>query len=381
MGLARQEEEKNFESEEHEIVDLAPFMAEFDDQRQNPPGKDRYISACYAAVLGRLESDDVFQRLFKDVVASRDHVTPSHLVNLTLRAIQYLELYEFRRQTYPGDFATAERWDEELGVITSQPEMRTLLRDLLASKDTTTTIYQRYAGLKSVLNLALPNRDLIVADFGCGGNLGLPGLELGVDFEAVADETPGRAVAESLLVPSRIVRGLAVDKEDPRDPQAIKWRHACSFYPSELHKMGDLLDLEKRVNDGSTIGFLQGDLLELEVNHKNGTLPRDAFDAVFISTLLYQMNPEQQEKVLLSARKSAKVDGFVVAQDFARINPNEPRSLSFGESWFRDPFSYRTFIAGADTNWEMREFLQWQNGRCTRVRPGDNFDEVLKNIK
>src|SRR5258706_9136232 len=96
-----------------------------------------------------------------------------------------------------------------------------------------------------------------------------------------------------------------------------------------------------------------------------------------MSTFMYQLE-HYQAKIMETARKILKPDGVVVIQDFAQKNL-DPSRLDFQGSWFNTPYTYRTFVYGAVTDWKMMEALQWKNGRCTEVRAGQDFGKIFQS--
>jgi hypothetical protein len=77
--------------------------------------------------------------------------------------------------------------------------------------------------------------------------------------------------------------------------------------------------------------------------------------------------------VLENAKRVLADRGVLVIQDFARPDVQDPRKLDHQVSWFGQPYSYRTFVTGARTDWQMREVLRWENGRCRSVAAGADF--------
>ena len=127
--------------------------------------------------------------------------------------------------------------------------------------------------------------------------------------------------------------------------------------------------LENRLAASHQVRFLESDLLALPVGTPD--LPIHKFDAVVMNTVCYQM-PQAQENVQ-AAEGLLKPHGLFIIQDFARKDPANPTRLNFGVNCHQQPFSYRTFAIGAPTNGEMKELLQWNDGRCQAVRPGEDY--------
>jgi hypothetical protein len=348
------------------------YLSEFKKQSVNPPGKDPVIAACYQALVALSENKKVKTFLY-DILEKRAF-TPSHFVNLLFRAVQYLEIYHLKNDRYPHDHTSSDVWKRDLKALVSKH--RDSFEDILLNRDTTTTIYQRYAGAKIVLNAFFKNKKIKVADFGCGGNYGLPGLVKNHEFDDLEDRTSGKRVASLLAHPLKITDGTAIDKEDPREAASKAWLLACSFYPQELAKSARILILEAELKDVKKIAFVKENVLEF--NSHNKSLQPATFDAVIMSTFLYQLNTEEQKLAIKQARKLLHRHGIIIIQDFASKNRRAADMLLMKNSWFSKPFLYRTFVVGNKTGWRMKEVLRWSNGRCRVVKAGSDFYDIIK---
>jgi len=298
------------------------LWAEFAHQAEFPPGGDEVIGACYRAVERMGKRNKGFARRLELVAGDRDMPT-KHLVNLFFRAVQYMRFFEREEVDYPERFFDSREWEKELRLMMNG-KMGESFFGILSQRDTGTTVYQRYAGPKAVLSALWPNRKLTLTDLGCGGNHGLPGLIAGERFKPVVDHTPETAVTKWIEKPIGFRLGLGVDKYDPYDPEMINWRIACSFYPSELAEMNEFLEFEKRVRKKGKEMFVLGDIMSLM---SDGLTVRK-YDAVILSTVLYQMSETERAAVLDGAVGLLKTDGVEIAQDFARKG-EEGKSLVF----------------------------------------------------
>lgn len=355
-------------------INIVEYNSAFSVEADNPPGGDKCMGAFYAALSDLSTNDGQTQELLRNTLEKR-RLTPQHLTNLIFRVFQYVELFEKRNPDYPTNHTKPEQWKKEIPQLLA--ENGPLIKDFLLTKDTTTTIYQRYAGTQATLNLVFPNQGVRVADFGCGGNYGLPGITNNIPFNPTDDETPNQAVTQLLKRPTQIDEGLAIDKIDPQDIRQKEWRIACSFYPQELSQIANVVVLENTMRDVKSVRFLQADLLDLKINHANGNLPQAYFDAVAINTVGYQLSEAEREKVLDIAAKSIMPTGVIIVQDFAELDMTDPKRLNFTRNWFRTPFSYRTFVRKGDDP-KFQEFLQWSDGRCRRVRAGKDFQQLME---
>jgi hypothetical protein len=364
-------------------------VGEFTKLAEKPMAGDQKMGAFYTAVVDLAQNNTQFNSLIK-TAAERD-TTADHMANLLLRGVQYIEIFKNNRRDYDESFTEPAAWKNLLmganGVVTNHGEQ---LQDILATRETTTTKYPRYAGVKAALNALFPNQDVKVADFGCGANYGLQGLRGDIPFSPVetdtdndgGTETGHRAKKITSLISERVslAEGFAVDKTDPSGQDERNWRIACSFYPSELslNNLRDLKTLEDTIAgiDQAGMRFLQGNLLELQTNHADGTLPEEHFDAVIMSTILYQMTSDEQVKMIETAKKSLNPNGVIILQDFAAKSTDKDHQVGLDIKGLNpEPYSYRTFVMAKDET-EWREFLKWKNGRCRQVQSGEDFDRV-----
>ena len=184
------------------------------------------MGACYGAVVDALGQGQEVDRLVTDVLSQRD-ITPKHFVNLFYRGVQYVELFERKNAAYPFAYQNREAWQEELTDILDQDGAA--LKEVLLHKSTTSSIYQRYAGSHAVLSALFPQQPLTIADFGCGGNYGLRGMEIQEPFKPFVDQTGGGMVKQLTEQPINVAEGVAVDWQNPYDPDVTAWRLACSF--------------------------------------------------------------------------------------------------------------------------------------------------------
>lgn len=352
-----------------EIIPDQGLLNELIDQAHNPPGQDPVLGAFYAATIRAIDTQKPFGKLVTGVKTNRPDITDKHFVNLLFRTFQF-QRFQTGNLNY-RIMDDIEWWSLELDRIANTPEEELIFKDTLRQKTTTTTIYQRYAGPHAVLAYLLNGNSVTITDLGCGGNYGLRGMELREPFKPVTDQTPGRDVTKFLAQPINLLSGLAVDKEDPDDEEVRRWRLACNFYPKELDGIKTLQDFEQRIRGSRRIKFMQGDLLRMDFN------PKHQSSAIILSTMLYQLQRQDQVRLLGKVRDWLEKDGILIVQDFAEKDSNNPTHLDFSESWFGRGFSYRTFIASEKTGWIFQEALQWDNGRCTSVRAGQDFEYVF----
>lgn len=349
---------------------LNNYLEEIKNQSIHPPGNDIVIQSFYQAFLDEIQNTSIAQ-YFADIIKSREF-TPSHFANILFRSVQYIELYCRGENNYPEGFDNTKIWKSELdSIFETQSE---LLRELLLSKDTTTTIYQRYAGSKMLLNAIFPNKPLAVADLGCGGNYGLPGLIKNRTFEKIIDHTNNQQASQLLEKKTNIISALAIDKENPYKNEAKQWRFSCSFYPHEFQKKTEMIMSE--LEESETI-FTRIDLTKAENDPASMGISLNSFDAVIMSTFLYQLKESQIDIVMNFAKKIINNEGIIIIQDFAEKSESNPEKVNLITNWFSIPYPYRTFITGSLTGGLVKEVLLWNNGRCKEVSAGEDFEFIF----
>lgn len=348
------------------------FKTRIHELAENPQAGDQMMGAFYKGLSDLIATDFTAAAFFNEAMAAkadRNDLTVTHFANLSLRAFQAIHL---ERDGYPYGTDSA-KWGEALQHTLAEAVDKDRLREYLVNRDTNTTLYERYAGPKAMLSAFLPPNEfgINVADFGCGGNFGLPGIAIGEQFTSFVDHTPDTTLARFMAKTLVFQNAVAVDQNDPYDPEMIAWRRACSVYPQEVGKLPAIIQFEEKLAEQKYGGvkFIQADLRDLDGQYiDHGTL-----DAVIMSTMCYQLTPEDQASLLESTKALLKPTGIIVVQDFAKISEENPHLLDTNVSW-STPFSYRTFVSSAETSWRMKEILQWKTGRCAEVRAGQDFD-------
>lgn len=361
---------------------LQKVVREFKDQSIKPPGNDQVIAACYLATVDLIKHNPSFADFLIKLIRKRLDLTASHFVNLYFRALQYIKLFTNNPasktinlktlRTYLDKSHLKSGWLRDLKKLLSDQKTKDELTELLLTKDTSTTKYQRYVSLYALTNWFFPKQSVTVADFGCGGNYGLKGLELNEKFDKVEDHTSRKLFTALLKERIRLKWGLGVDKEDPDSQSSHNWRLACSFYPKELNKINSVLQFEKRISESKKIDFFKANLITAKIKKVL------KFDIVIISTLLYQISSRKNQQLIVNKAKNClKRNGILIVQDFIVVDKN--RNLDFTQSWFNRPYSYKTLIASSETNWRFLEIFRWENGRCLKVKDGQDLKLLLNN--
>lgn len=345
----------------------------FTRQTKDPPGLDPCIGSCYESLLNLMGENMAVRQYLQDIYEKRPF-TPGHFISLVFRSIQYIELFVKEDHTY-RTFTKSVDWDATLDDLLNS-ERKNQFRELMLTKDTVTTKYQRYAGPRAILSALWPqDQPVNVADFGCGSNYGLRGIEQDEPFEKIDDGTPGKKLTELLSTPLTISRGLAIDKENPDDPKAQAWSLACSFYPKELGQVEYPHHFKRRLRESGNVTFLQADLTAPSTEK----IPQNYFHAVIISTLLYQHPPEVRLSIIEKARQALRDDGIIIIQDFAFKDPSSPDGLSFMEPGTNN-YCYRTFVSRPPQQDNLLEVFQWSDGRCTTVRAGSDYSRIFDQL-
>lgn len=345
------------------------LLSELIDQSHNPPGGDPVLGNFYGTIIEMVESNSKIADILMKVKSKRPDITYKHLVNLVFRAYQAIKFKQ-------GDFSyrlfiSFSQWHKELISLYSDNKLKANFEKLLLKQSTTTTIYQRYAGVYVIISHFWQNRPVALTDLGCGGNYGLRGIELREPFKGIYDLTPKKIVTKLLSSKLNLRNGLSLDKENPDDPKVKEWRLACSFYPNELGNLKSVEQFEERIGKSKKVRFLQADLLTTR------KLPKKSMNAVILSMILYQLTLPQQILLIEKAKKLLKKNGIIIVQDYAAKSISNPHHLDFNESWFGRSFSFRTFILGKRTDGKFLEIFQWNNGRCNMVKAGQDFDLIF----
>lgn len=345
------------------------FLSIVSDQSVNPPGNDRVLGLFYQALGRAISHPTDFGQMILDVQDNRPNITPDHLANLSYRATQF-SLFRENNLDHQN-FSSTEQWHDVFEEIEQNPMRLATVNNLLLNRSTSSTIYQRCIGPYAVISRVHNGNPITVADLGCGGNYFLTGIDIKEPFQPIIDYTPNATVSRYADHKINLARGLAFDQEDPCDPEVKEWRMACGFYPSELNRVPELQEFEKRISASRNVRFMKANLL-VDCDR----LPKHVADIAVMSTVLYQHNDEERAKLIKAAKSTLKTpDSFLIVQDFALRDDAAKSGLNFDTSW-GSPFSYRTFLTRRDDQ-EFLEVLQWNNGRCTAVRPGQDYAKIF----
>lgn len=349
------------------------LIAELKDHIKNPPGGDLSLTLFYSAMHDLYLKNKNVTSLIHRIKKKRKNLTDKHLTNLLFRAYQYLK-FETGDLTYKS-FLTTKEWILDICLVISDSKSRRIFERILVKKSTQTTIYQRYIGPHAIIVRLFGAEAVNVADFGCGGNFGLRGIEIFESFKPIVDLTPNAVIKNLFSQKINLHEGLAVDKENPDNHYVKKWRMACSFYPIELDTLEEVNLFETRIRKSIKVKFLKANLLTLN------EIPGNKFDVIILSMILYELTTQAQAVLINKAKQFLKDDGVIIVQDFAEKSKDYPKLLSYNVSWFGRDFGFRTFITSKKMDWKFKEILKWNNGRCSIVKPGVDFKLLFKDPK
>ena len=349
-----------------------PVYETIKQQRDNPPSGDPYIGSFYAAFIEHLEAGHTGAIELLQGVNSIRKLTPALHTNLLFRAFQATLI---NSSGYPEVYDTPEAWSGIMDSYFDDPSAFNLLFETLANKTTTTTVFQRYAGERAVMAYISRGKSVKVADLACGGNYGLPGISLGLEFSNIKDDTPTQFITDYINRPLNISEALAIDMNNPYEPSEVAWRHSCGIYPSELLRGGldELLELEQILSTDSLTKFHEANILDADSIHR---LLGGNCDFILLNTMLYQLSEENQLRAIQIAKKALSPTGWLLVQDFAQKRTDDSSKLDFQVNWGVKG-NYRLFGLRPDDN-AIYELIRWNNSRCKQAEAGIDLMTVLE---
>jgi hypothetical protein len=384
------------------------MYAVIDSQTDRPTGGDE-VFRNFAIVTKELINNEAFKTAegssvaesFIGMLAVRGFTTPTHAWALVQRS--YQERYIDRRQEtgYPSAFEDIDVTRRRIRQLFNSHEDNEIFSNNFITKDVGSNIPQRAAGLKLTLldlrreRLHHPPR---VVDFGSSMNLILKKIQLGQQFDTVEvlgrytkkdyDETDASRVtaANTNLINTLLEQGLELGRSVGGDLVSIvdeevrRFIKSCSFYPGELTNEARIEEYEQleAATNVPGVEFRQANFLKNGVLDEFKTDDEKPFDAAFISTMLYQHNLTEINRIIDVAKKHAR---FIIVQDFAsRGTYDVPEHISYRKMRLRNvgtlqlhgdiakPYGYQTLLLDSENEkigWETK--FKWLNGRCRRV--------------
>jgi hypothetical protein len=375
-------------------------------QIERPPQADPYIRAYALSVQSTLEFDGPIKEFICETLERWPDLEGSYLVNKMRSALQdHLYFPEARPGAeneplrhriivqqhgralrYPHDYSSPEAWSMAFEAVLSDPDVfGEFLMDVW-TRALASNVSERYKALKALGTLARGAGridTLKFFDVGPSQHAGANHIASGLPFERVtvfkpntnqALNIPGTQLfAHAMNVNLPVEIAMGVDMYYPIESRS--WARSCSHYPSELLDKDRVALYDTLImQDQPNVLFYKADFTEFDheafARHERAEGRADQkYDIVNFSTVLYQSTPEEREKMLGHATRIAQE--FIVMQDFAAIDPNDPSKLIFRTNWQDDPFPYRTFVMDMREDPPIwHEIFRWRDGRCREMVMG-----------
>lgn len=387
---------------------LTLFVQELRAQHRRPPGGDRVIRGLCGAAVGLLEEEAAadrrpFTALVKDFITWREALTPSDQVGIFRSVAQnheYVRAAEngFPEEGFPHGWEDEARCRQTLLEIVDTMDNMTDMKEAgrlgyhFAVSRASTTIWGRerqmewlgqLLGLQSVL------------DVGCGAMLGTKWLAMKNEFqERFGPETvrivhkvrqvnkAGQPVVSMETEPVlqqgcdallkrhshwEVVRGC--DKQDFSDRIIRDWSLSSMQPENELGNPEVMARVRYLAEtDSPKAGFAVGDFTSPEgMRDFDEQFKGEKYDAVFMSTVLYQLPPKGRAAMLRMARRYLSPEGIIVVQDFAHVKLGQ---LAIYSEWHK-PYRYRTYVYMPKyPKLGMQEVFLSYDSRCKTVQVG-----------
>ncbi len=357
---------------------------------EHAPNNDERIAAFCRAAGKLLRKNDEYLDLIDDTLTyhatENGGITPSHAVNLMLRAPQKQLLKKHEEKNYPKAYTDDKLWYKDLSEMVNNPDTwAELFIDM--RRNVSSNVSERYKAFKAIF-LVLQERfnQPRVLDIGSSQNQGLKKLGLNLPFEPVnviepildhsergyhlgTHEEAEEQLNQLLQTPLQLGPSSGVDFFTPDDPMNRDWAKACSFYPSELLDDNKLAkyDAIDQIDDVPNVDFIASDIFELEPKEVIEKY-EEPFDVITVCTMMYQLSKEERIELKSKLREFTKEDGLIIYQDFVAKDAKSPAELYFYKHWFGKPYRYRTIVEDLSApSIGLQEVFRWENGRCGRV--------------
>jgi len=368
-----------------ELLTLEGLAYGLREQAMSPPGGDDRIAAFDYAMLAALEDPKLrglLEEGFEHRYRQGRSVSPQYGANLCRHSFQKHFLRAREKFGYPEAFLEEDAWKEGINeIVHGQDSFHELRFDLLV-RDIQSNVAERYKSLKIIMHFFRERLgdEPLVLDVGCSQNQGLKKIAAGYPFDPVEvvirnkDGTPTVAgldykstSAVNSVIAARQALGpsLGVDAWPLRDLDVKQWARGSSFYPSELLIPGLLEKYDELDNlQVGNVGFLEANFTE-----KNfGNEAYKMFDIALFSTVLYQLSPEERDRMLVNALYWVKPNGLVIIQDFTETVEGKPLQLYFPDKRDGVPFLYKTIVLDPSRIEEgFKECIRWQTPRCRQM--------------
>lgn len=381
-----------------------------------PTNEDPRIAAFSEAFgLSLQENPDVYNAAVA-MVKARD-INPEDAFNLWLRGIQYLLL--MHRIPLEG-FTDRRQWIDALAHA-ADPESKDheyFMRIILEFNIRSTKL-QRYISSALISELASERlgEDIVNVDGGSSEPIGIKKLTLGrilpfsfkeVSVTNAGIELPKTAVdwPEDYVVSPRtnwviqrskpIKHGLGIDRAEVNTPEDRLYVAACSFYPSNLinlrepktpagtwdtpYEEEDLTAFHRNIEfmehkmleiiDAPNVDFYHADFTRINPEDIIQKLPEGKRpQLVTIYTVMNQLTPAEQQKVLKNALELVDPDGLILVKDFASVDPDHNDRLIINHAGPRMIGEYKLYMFDPGKPHEgYIHLITYATGRCLQMQ-------------
>jgi hypothetical protein len=356
-------------------------------QAEKPPSGDVHISNFNRGLVLAVQQNPNIAQKLNFAVQLREqegrHLSDTHLINLALRAVNHEVLWSmglaghsmFQRQhhmPYPEILGLNDANDWASLIQKIHERYGEGWYSSIKDRETQTNVPRRGIPIPFIVNRIHNGHPVRIIDGGCSGNgmLGRLAISPEQPFSPLEDHTPELPLSNGTVIPAgqiskmmnkpvNLQYGLGVDLGQP-DRQ---WLASCR-YPREAKPEQVWLfmqDLE-RYSNLPNVHFQTGSILNLS----EITQPADL---VVLSTVLYQLTPEEREQAIQEALQVPEVK-WVYVQEFAV--DNNRGGLEYLTDW--GPDTYRGFMFSNYYN-GPRELIIMDGGRVRTVKPGKDYQE------
>jgi len=349
---------------------------------------DSLMASFYQGLLAHSQKDptiiDMMAQAVKERSTSDRPIDPNHMSFVVVYAINYLMMFGKKYQNYPEYFQlhdSPENWHHVFNAVLEDEELTTELAKLLREKELMSPVAERGNSIPFFVWQVCGDKQPVTA-MDLGSSLGFPWMsairDTADNYPPFDDQTEYKGRTE--LLKAARARPLAVntlylmDHTDPRKDR--DWIRACR-YPGYATAEGvqQMDELMKRYAWGSDpkVNFIQGDVLLVDKMPDQG-LVGGAIDVVTANKLMYELSPEARARLTEEIMPGLISDsGIAIVQDTVKTKCGKLRV-----SDTRDPWTSKTAIFGAITNYQWWIVLKHKTGRCDATRNGPDFKKFME---
>lgn len=302
-------------------------------------------------------------------------IDPHVAVNLLLRGYQADQLL-YNPENYP--ISDELNWIEVFGEIENDDTRWGILRNNIASKDVQSNIAERYKTVQLLASLMKDRFGSQPSHLDVGSSVlqgdvklafnNMPNFGIGVfnAIELLKNQQTNEIVVDhrlsnlaNLAIKQRVEYSdmVGIDITSVNDEVIKQWAKSCSFYPDELRnkeKVAEYDLLSSLDPYHERVKFYRADFSELNLPEFKKWSPRQKFDIITFSTILYQVTESEKQQMLANARDLLSDNGVILVQD-------DP------EGHFQKSFGYISSVYDGPNAVESQDILRWENGRCNRA--------------